>query len=154
MTKEVILMLHPTTGILAILAATWLFADALNINPNVIPRIKLLSVVQAIMIWLSFIFGGYWYMMYYSSDKAIIKMGPWPLAHSFFMESKEHVFLMLLLLCTYLPIITFSNNLLVNKQTRHLVLWVAALIVFMALAMEGAGAIVSLGVKVALLMKQ
>ena len=38
-----------------------------------------------------------------------------------------------------------------DRAARRLVLWVAGLIVLLALAMEGAGAIIAMGVKVSLL---
>jgi hypothetical protein len=103
--------------------------------------------------WLTYIIGGYWYVVYYAPDKAIIKAGPWPFAHGFFMETKEHVFLMLLLLATYLPVAA-SGNLVTSKAARKVVLWVAGLIVPISLSMEGSGAIISIGVKIGLLLKQ
>jgi hypothetical protein len=72
--------------------------------------------------------------------------------HGFFMETKEHLFLMLLLLATYLPIAA-SNNLANNKEARKVALWVAGLIVPISLSMEGSGAVISIAVKVALLLK-
>jgi hypothetical protein len=68
------------------------------------------------------------------------------------MEMKEHVVLMLLLLTTYLPIAA-SNNLVSSRAARNVVLWVSGLIVLVAMAMDGSGAIISMGVKVALLPK-
>ena len=95
---------------------------------------------------------GYFYVVHYSVDKAFILKGPWPFAHEFFMESKEHVVMMLLLLATYLPIIA-CNNLAVNKGARKIALWATGLLVLTTVAMEGAGAIISMGVRVALLPK-
>ena len=66
------------------------------------------------------------------------------------MEMKEHVVIMLLLLTTYLPIAAW-HNLDLNKATRKVVLWVTGLIILIGVAMDGAGAIIGLGVKVALL---
>ncbi|MGA9535476.1 MAG: hypothetical protein WBR24_06170 [Desulfobacterales bacterium] len=69
------------------------------------------------------------------------------------METKEHVFLMLLLLATYLPIAA-SGKLSSSKAARKIVLWVAGLIVPISLSMEGSGAVISIAVKVALLFKK
>ena len=68
--------------------------------------------------------------------------GPWPFSHSFFMEMKEHVVIMLLL-TTYLPIAAW-HNLDLNKATRKVVLWVTGLIILIGVAMDGAGAIIGL----------
>ncbi len=150
MSKELILMLHPTFGVLAIISSVWVFVETLNVSNNNIGRLRKVSVLGAVLMWLAYIVGGYWYVIYYGADKAIIKAGPWPYAHSFFMETKEHVFLMLLLLATFLPIAAYGK-LTESRPTRNLVLWVSALVVLMGLAMEGAGAFISMGAKVGLL---
>jgi len=60
---------------------------------------------------------------------------------------------MLLLLATYLPIAA-SGKLSSSKAARKIVLWVAGLIVPISLSMEGSGAVISIAVKVALLLKK
>jgi predicted membrane channel-forming protein YqfA (hemolysin III family) len=151
MSKEIILMLHPTFGILGVLAAVWVFVDTLNINEGNLKRIRLVSFTAAVFIWLSFVFGGYWYVEFYASDKAIIKAGPWPMAHSLVMETKEHLFFSLLLAGTYLPIAAASRQLLKDRGAHYLVMITAVLIVLLGLFMEATGATVALGVKVGLL---
>jgi hypothetical protein len=150
--EQVILLIHPTLGGLATLAALWVFVDTLNVSEASLARIRNVSILCAVLMWLTYFLGGYWYVVHYGTDKAIIKAGPWAFGHSFFMEVKEHVFLMLLLLATYLPIAS-SNNLSSSKAARKIVLWVAGLIVPTSLSMEGSGAIVGIAVKVALLLK-
>jgi predicted membrane channel-forming protein YqfA (hemolysin III family) len=103
--------------------------------------------------WISFLIGGYWYVVFYPADKAIIVKGPWPFAHEYFMETKEHLVIILLMLATYLPIAA-SNNLAANQEARRLVLWVAGITPLLGLMIEGHGAIIAMGVKVALLAKQ
>lgn len=152
MSNELVLMLHPTFGVLAIIAAVWVFVETLNASDVNAGRIRTASVITAVLIWLAYIVGGYWYVVYYGADKTIIKAGPWPFAHSFFMESKEHLFLMLLLLSTFLPIVAFGD-ILRKRATRMTVLWTSALVALMGLGMEGAGAFISMGAKVALLAK-
>lgn len=152
MLKELVLMLHSTFGVLAIISSVWVFVDSLNASEANHARIRGASVLAAVLMWLAYIVGGYWYVVFYGADKAIIQAGPWPFAHAFFMEAKEHVFLMLLLLATFLPIAAYGD--VVKKpSTRKVVLWTSALVALMSLAMEGAGAFVSMGVKVALLAK-
>ena len=153
MNSDVILLLHPAAGVLTILTAVWVFVDTLNVSESSVGRIKKASVLCTVLIWLTYIIGGYWYVLYYGPDKAIIKAGPWPFAHGIFMEIKEHIFLMLLLLATYLPIAA-SRDIAVNKAAKKVVLWVSGLIVPIALSMEGSGAIISSGVKIGLLFKQ
>jgi len=152
MSKEMLLMLHPTFGILALIAAVWVYVETLNANEGNCERIRSASKIAAVFMWLAYIAGGYWYVVFYGGDKAIIKAGPWAFSHGFFMETKEHLFLMYLMLATFLPIAA-SADFVRNTATRAVVLWSSALLVLMVLAAEGAGAFISMGVKVALLAK-
>ena len=147
---EVILMAHVLFGMLCIIAAVWLFVDVLNANEGNQGRIKTMSIAVAVLMWLAYLIGGYWYLVFYAADKAVILKGPWPFAHKFFMEMKEHVVIMLLLLTTFLPIAA-SNNLARNKAARKLMLWVVGLVVLIGVAMDGSGAIISIGTKVGLM---
>jgi hypothetical protein len=149
---EVILMTHVLFGMLCIVTAVWVFVDVLNANEANQGRIRTMSIAVAVFMWLAYLIGGYWYVVFYGADKAVILKGPWPFAHSFFMEMKEHVVIMLLLLTTLLPIVA-STNVAINKAARRVTLWVVGLIVLIGIAMDGAGAIIGIGVKVALLNK-
>ncbi len=151
--NEVILMLHVVFGVACLLAAIWLFVDVLHASDSNLIRIRRISWAAAIFMWVAFVIAGYWYVVSYPADKAIILKGPWPLAHSFFMETKEHLVIMLLLLTTYLPIAA-CNNLATNPDARRLVLWLTGSIALLALLIEGHGAIIATGVKMGLLAKQ
>jgi hypothetical protein len=150
--ENLLLLIHPATGGLATLAALWVFVDTLNVSSASEARIKNVSLICAGLMWLTYLLAGYLYVVFYAADKAIIKAGPWAFGHSFFMEVKEHVFLMLLLLATYLPIAA-SDRIASSSSARKIVLWVSGLIVPTSLSMEGSGAIISLAVKIGLLFK-
>jgi hypothetical protein len=145
-------MAHVLFGVACIIAAVWVFVDVLNASEGNQKRIQWISRAAAIFMWIAFIIGGYWYVVFYPADRAIILKGPWPFAHEYFMETKEHLVIMLLLLATYLPIAA-CNNLAANKDARRLVLWVSALVPLVGLLIEGHGAVIAMGVKVALLAK-
>ncbi|MGD0060859.1 MAG: hypothetical protein ABSD58_15695 [Verrucomicrobiia bacterium] len=149
---ELFLMAHVLFGVACLVAAVWIFVDVLHATETNQVRIRRMSRAAAVFMWVAFCIGGYWYVVFYKVDKAIILKGPWPFAHSFFMETKEHLVIMLLVLVTYLPIAA-ANNLATNKDARRVVLWVAGMIALVALLMEGEGAIIAMGVKVALLAK-
>lgn len=151
--NETILMAHVFFGVACIMATLWVFVDALNASEANQKRIRWLSRAAAAFMWAAFALGGYWYVVFYPADKAIILKGPWPFAHEYFMETKEHLVIMLLLLVTYLPLAA-SNNLAASKDARRLVLWVAGLIPLLGLMIEGHGAVIAMGVKLALLAKQ
>ncbi len=150
--NEIILMSHVLFGVACIVAAVWLFVEVLHASETNLARIRRISWSAAAVMWLAFIVGGYWYVTSYKVDKAIILKGPWPFAHELVMETKEHLVIMLLLLVTYLPIAA-SNNLAASTGARRLMLWVTGLTALLALAMDGEGAIIAMGVKMGLLPK-
>ncbi len=152
---EILLMIHVVFGVACMMAAIWVFVDVLNASEANLGRIRWASRAAAVFMWLALLAGGYWYVVYYPADKAVILKGPWPAAHNYFMESKEHIVIILVLLATYLPVVA-ANNLAVNRAARRLALSVAALIAVIAviaLMMDGHGALIAMGVKVGLLGK-
>lgn len=147
--SDLILFAHPTLGVLGIMAAVWVFVEALNADAANQARIRTAAWAVAICIAASYLIGGYWYVTYYYLEKAVILKGPWPFAHNFFMETKEHVFFGLLVLALLLPIVV-RQNLATSRGARAVTMTVAALVMLNALAMEGAGAVINHGAKLAL----
>jgi len=76
-------------------------------------------------------------VVFYHIDKALILNGPYPWAHSYFMETKEHLFFIPLILALYLPLVA-RLRVDVNRAARAMVLVVTGLIVVDGLAIEGA----------------
>jgi hypothetical protein len=150
---EILLMAHVLFGVACLVTTVWVFVDLLNASAANQGRIRKLSCAAAVFMWLAFLIAGYWYVAFYKADKAIILKGPWPFAHGFFMETKEHLVIILLMLATYLPIAA-AGDLTANKNARRVMLWVAGMVVLLALMMEGEGAVIAMGVKVALLARQ
>lgn len=149
--KEIFLLLHPALGVLSVIAAVWVIVETINASTNNLRRIRIAALSSAILMFLTWVTSGILYVSYYAAEKAIILKGPWPFAHSLFMESKEHLFFMTLVLSLLLPIAARMNNLVDSKQARILIITIAGLIVLSGLALEGAGAMISLGVKMGLL---
>ncbi len=152
MNTNVILMLHVLFGVLCMIGSLWVFVDTLNVREGNLARIRGVSLIVAVAMWIAYIIAGYWYMGFYAPDKALILKGPWPFAHNVFMESKEHLVMMLLLLATYLPIAA-KGRLATNAGARSVVLWTSGLVFALALIADSFGAIIGMGVKVALLVK-
>jgi hypothetical protein len=156
MFKELMTMPHVIFGVFAIIAALWVAVEAANSSEANQNRLKLASVGTTLFLWLSFLLGGWWYVVYYgaaekTSDKSIILAGPWTWSHTFFMEAKEHIFFMLILLSILLPIVTFRNKVFKDKKIRNLTIVIALAIVVLGLGMEGFGAMISKGVKMSLM---
>jgi len=146
--SDIILFAHPTFGVFGIIAAVWVIVEALNASEANRRRIWLASLATTGCMVAAWILGGYWYTIYYAPEKAIILKGPWPWAHDFIMETKEHLFFIPLILALYLPFAA-RLNLFRNPRARAMVMAVAALVVLNGLAIEGAGAVINYGVKVA-----
>jgi len=148
--SDVILLAHAAFGVTGCLAAVWVFVEVLNAQPANAARIQTAALVVALCIAGAWICGGYWYVHFYPPEKALILNGPWPFAHNLFMETKEHLFFITGILAFLLPI-TARERLYSNSSARKLVLSVAGLIAITGMAVEGSGAIIDHGVKVALL---
>jgi hypothetical protein len=148
--SDIILLAHAGFGVLGCLAALWVFVEALNASEANAGRIQKAALVAAAAMVAAGIFGGYWYVNYYPVEKAMILKGPWPFAHDLFMETKEHLFFITAILALLLPVAT-REKLWANRAARKMVLSVSVLIAVTGLAVEGAGAMIDHGAKVALL---
>jgi hypothetical protein len=146
--SDIILFAHPTFGVLGIMAAVWTVVEALNASEANQHRIRMAAWACAICIVCAWMLGGFWYVNYYPADRVVIVKGPWPWAHNFFMETKEHLFFIPLILALYLPIVA-ARRLASDTAARTMVMVVAAFIILNGLAIEGAGAIINHGAKIA-----
>ena len=149
--RELLLLVHPTTGALAIFCTIWFVVEALNASAANRARLRLAAGASFALMFVTWVAGGFWYVVYYPADKAVILAGAWPFAHTFFMEVKEHAFFITLTLSLYLWLIARKEDLSMNRTARALALTVALLVVVSAFAIEGMGSIVSMGVRVGLL---
>ncbi|MGH9689785.1 MAG: hypothetical protein ACRD4C_01545 [Candidatus Acidiferrales bacterium] len=134
---------------LGTLSALWVFVEALNAREGNAGRIRNGGVFTASFMVAAGILGGFWYTKFYPADKAIILKGPWPFAHNLFMETKEHLFFLVLILALYLAIAA-RGKLYANSSARNMVLCVSMLIVLSGLTMEGFGGTVDRGDELAL----
>jgi hypothetical protein len=146
--SDILLFAHPTFGVLGIMASVWILVEALNASEANQGRIRLAACTVTACIACAWVLGGYWYVNYYYAEKAIILKGPWPFAHNLFMETKEHLFFIPLILALYLPIVA-ARKLASDAAARAVVMVVAGFIILNALAIEGAGAIINHGAKIA-----
>lgn len=147
--RNLILLLHAASGVTGSLAALWVFVEALHASPESERRIRIAAAIGAMAMAVAWICGGYWYVHFYPADKAQILKGPWPFAHNIFMETKEHLFFITGILALLLPI-ACREKLSLNRDARRLVLAVSGLVVITGLAVEGAGAVINQGERVAL----
>ena len=144
-------MVHPTTGALAIFCAIWFMVEVFNASERNRGRTRLAALSSMWLMIATYIAGGYWYVVYYAADKAVILKGAWPFAHTFFMEAKEHAFFITLILSMLLAVVARREDFARNRSARVLALWVAAMVILSAFAAEGAGSLVAMGVRMGLM---
>lgn len=96
---------------------------------------------------LSFLAGGLYYVLYYQDEKQIILNGPAPHAHTFFMEVKEHVFFILVLLSLYLFVITRGLHATINDHKIKLIKMTLMAIFALGFFMIAFGEFIDAGVK-------
>ena len=149
-TSDAVLLAHAGFGVTGCLAAAWVVAEPLNARAENAGRIRAVALLVAVTMAAAWICGGYWYVHFYPAEKTLILAGPWPFAHNVFMEVKEHLFFITGILALLLPIAA-RENLYSNAMARRLVICVAGMILITGLAIEGAGAVIDHGVKIALL---
>jgi len=141
--REVFLFVHPVLGVLGVLAALWVYVEAFKIDEARLRRMKMASLVVAGLFLLTWFTGGLWDSFFYEADRAVMEKGSWAFVGDTAMEMKEHLFVVVLLLALYLPILVFATDLRQEGGTRLPTMTVSALIVLLGFAMEGAGAILA-----------
>lgn len=145
--------IHAAIGELGAIAFLWVLIEFWNPAPNRIKRAELVALIGAILLFLTWFVGGYYYVQYYGANvKPIIKEGPQPWAHGVFTETKEHVFLFMpfLALLDYLIIKKYGKNITEKSEIRKAVMLLSLLIFLLALSMAGMGYIISTGARAAL----
>ncbi len=73
---QVSVMVHVLFGVLGIILAVALLVYVLNISEKNIPMIRSLSLWTAVSMILSYVIGGWWYVVYYVHERDIIRAGP------------------------------------------------------------------------------
>jgi len=145
--RETFLFVHPTLGVLGILGALWVFVEALNVDETRLRRMRIVSLIVPGLFLLTWVSGGLWDSFFYEADRTVMESGPWAVVGDTAMELKEHLFVIVLLLALYLPILTFGFN--PQRATpRAPTMTASALIVLLGLVMEGAGATLASSVHV------
>ena len=112
-------------------------------------KVRRLTLVLALLVWVSWISVAPVYMYEYGGDKAAIKSHPeTAAAHSIGMETKEHLFYTGLILATLTPIIAYGVDLGSNAG-RRLLMTVLVLVIVGGLILDSYGAWISTSAKIA-----
>lgn len=149
MFRELMLPLHAAFGELGTLLAVWIAAELVRVDAASLPRIRHLSCLCATLMWMAAFVGGFWYLSYYPADKAAVIAGPWPWAHTVIMETKEHIFFLLLLVANFMPIAVRWSDPVGNAKHRRLAIATAVTIAVLGLSMVELGNLVNMGFRMA-----
>lgn len=143
------LIAHVIFGLIGVIA---FYAVLLGILKQV-PSLRFLrfsSIVGFLSILVAWVMGGYYYVMYYGSTvKPVIKEGDFSWAHLIFMETKEHVFLMLPFISFILVLIflLIGERIFVDTRLKSSIALLAAVATVIATFIALAGIIVSGGAR-------
>jgi hypothetical protein len=65
MWKELMTIPHVVLGVFGILFAVWVAVEAANSSKANQSRLKLASIGTTLFLWLSYLTGGWWYVVHY-----------------------------------------------------------------------------------------
>lgn len=132
--RDIVLYLHIIIGMLLIVLPIVILLQTQKKST----WLKLLSAATSVLSWLQLLPSAVLYILFYPATKTLIKAGSWPWAHSIFMETKEHLGLLLPIIATTAAGLVFSGKIKESKRWWILLIVLAALIGVM-------GRIVTLG---------
>lgn len=142
--KPVLIGLHLAFAIVGIDAFLWYLGESAA-NSDRRYRLKWASLIGLAGFVLSWIAGGYYYIVNYGKlVKPAILKGTAPWAHAVAMEIKEHIFLFIIPLALTAVFLAFVSKEDFNKNNlRRVAMVLAGLIVFLGLAIGAMGFIIS-----------
>jgi len=146
MFKEVLLTMHTMVAIITLHIIIWMMIVVKNkkLNPLALRKLSVIVLAGMVVTW---VVAGYWYVVFYGDDKQVIIKSSWNLAHKFFMETKEHIFFISLVLSLYLPFVALSNNLKENLQAKKLMFSILSMLLILTIYVDIAGVIIAKGAK-------
>ena len=139
------LIVHVTSGIVGFIA-TYAVLMALFRKKSSLGILRFSSAVAFFSYLTSWFAGGYYYVFRYGSEvKPIIKGGDNPWAHAFFMETKEHVFLLLPILTFMLALVFFlrGDDVVSSGKVKQAVIYLTVFTALLALFITASGIIIS-----------
>ncbi len=138
------------TAILVMIGAILMFGESLwGGSPK---RLRIYGTVLIVFGALTYLLAGWWYVLYYSADKAIITGGEMAWAHTLVMETKEHIFISGFWFAIVLGIFGYfaTEEQLNNPYYRKTIALLSIMLVLGVLLLEGMGGIIIAGLKLGL----
>ncbi len=142
---EFLLVSHVITGLLGVIAFYGAWLSLLHVSPD--PRfLRRASLGGLVFLLLSWFTGGYYYATYYGQAvRSVIKAGPYPWAHTVFMEAKEHIFLFLPFLAVVVTLLVWQSapELSTRPDLKRALTWLTGVLTGLGIIITLAGAVVS-----------
>lgn len=142
--KPVLIGLHLGFAIIGIDAFLWLLGK-LKGDGGSHKSIVVTAAVGVLAFIASWLFGGYYYVVYYGSlVKPIIKNGAAPWVHNIMMETKEHIFLFIVpLAMTVFFIVLLGKDDIERLKLRRITIWLCGAIAVLGLLIGIMGFMIS-----------
>lgn len=136
---------HVILGIIAIIFfyAVWLNLFKQKLNLKLLKFSSLTGLIAFLLSWLT---GGYYYVVYYGNAvRPGIKGGQFPWAHTIVMEAKEHIFLFLPFLAaiSFIVLWFFGQTIATDAKLKKGLLFINAVIAVIGTAIALSGIIIS-----------
>ena len=139
---------HVFFALLTLLTSSALLA-LLYTGSKDVKLIRILAVLTALFIWITWFAVAPVYTQEYGVDKqAILSYEELEKAHELGMETKEHIFYTGLWLATLLPIFAFTLD-LESPLTRKLMMWTVVILILGGLVMDALGGWIGISAKLA-----
>jgi hypothetical protein len=139
------LITHVISGLIGFIA-TYAILMALFRKESSVKVLRFFSSLAFLSYLTSWFAGGYYYVFWYGSNvKPIIKSGDNVWAHSFFMEAKEHLFLLLPILTFMLALVFFlrGEEVVSGGKVKRAVIYITILTALIALFCTASGILIS-----------
>lgn len=139
------LIIHVIIGLIGVMASYGVVMGLLKreLSPRFLKTAAFTAFLSYLITWIS---GGWYYIAHYTPViRQIIKSGDSPWAHNFFMEAKEHIFLMLPVLAFTLWILLILTGERVGKDARlkNALIALSALITTLGIFIALSGVVIS-----------
>ncbi|MHA1770072.1 MAG: hypothetical protein ACTSYL_04160 [Candidatus Thorarchaeota archaeon] len=139
---------HVFTAVLVMICAVLMFGESMWGGSA--KRLKMYGIGLIVFSASTYVLAGWWYVLYYGADKAIITAGEMAWAHTLIMETKEHIFISGFWFTIVLGIFGYvaTDEQMNNPNFRRTIAFLSAMLVLGVLLIEGMGGIIIAGLKI------
>ncbi len=137
------LVAHVIFGLFGVAAIHFAYMQLIRSHPPY--RLVTWSAWSSVFLFFtSWITGAYYYVVYYgASVKPVILAGDYPWAHQFFMEAKEHVFILIPFLAIVSALGAHALGHHETSELKRAVSWTMLLTILLGIGVAASGILIS-----------